>query len=968
MRSDNPHRTLLLAASIIVTAVLHGCAPHPPPVREPWLLPHAGDPVTETLSRLTLEEKIAQMIMPNAYNYYYSSESDQFVRLRRLVKDRKVGGLVFFQGDVYETAVLANRLQELSEVPLLIGSDFEWGAAMRVRRTTRFPEAMALGAAGDTLLASRMGKAVAAEARAIGVQQVYAPVADVNSDPDNPVINTRSFGEDPQRVADLAGAFASGLSSGGVLATAKHFPGHGGTQADSHIDLPVVGGTRERLDSVELLPFRALIRRGIGSVMVAHLAVPALEPRRSLPATLSAAIVSGLLEHDLGFSGLTVTDAMTMGAVVRTYGTDSAAVRAVEAGDDMLLMVEDEDRVVDAVAGAVRTGRISEERIDRSVKKILEVKRSLGLFEQRTVDLTGIPEAVATPEHLSLAKEIARASTTVLKNDGVLPIEQFGPRRVLALTVSDAENYRTEIQRPTSPWPNEPVGDYFTMQVRRRYNGVQTAVIDPSCDSLDAAAVLRKASASDLILCAVFSRARSGSGKMGLPREVSGVLAPVMGLGKPVVVIAMGSPYVLTSFPGAAAYMCSYSDCEASTEAAVEVLFGEAASSGRLPVTIPGMFSRGTGIGIGQSALRQDAPESAGFDRGRLSAVDSVVTAAIRDSAFPGAQVVVGKDGVIVYSKAFGTFRYGQPAEKVNRSTMYDLASVTKVIATTPAIMRLYDEGRIALDDPVARYIPQFANRGKGAVTIRNLLVHDGGLPAFKRLFLTCRSPEEVLDSVYNTEMIYTPGDSTVYSDFDFITLGKIVERASGVALDAYADSVFFRPLGMRRTMYNPPRRLWENVAPSEYDSLFRRQLVRGVVHDENAYALGGVSGHAGLFSTASDLAVYLQMLMNGGNYGGRGYLRPETVRRFIARQAPKSSRALGWDTKSTSGYSSAGSLMGERTYGHTGFTGTSVWADPERKIFVILLTNRVYPTRDNQKISKIRPALHDAVIRALNQ
>ena len=430
--------------------------------------------------------------------------------------------------------------------------------------------------------------------------------------------------------------------------------------------------------------------------------------------------------------------------------------------------------------------------------------------------------------------------------------------------------------------------------------------------------------------------------------------------------IAMGSPYVLTAFPNASAYLCTYSDAEPVTDATIETLFGEIPSRGKLPVTIPGMFPYGSGIDLPQAVVRKDVPESVGFKHDSLSRVDSVVSRAIRDSAFPGAQVLVAKDGAIIYNKSFGSLEYDGASPRVSGTTMYDIASMTKVISTTYALMRLYDEGLIHLDDPVTNYIPEFGNHGKEKITVRNLLVHNGGLPPFKRLYLTCRSPEQVLDSVYQTEMIYNTGDSTVYSDFDFILLGKIIEKISGKRLDRYVDSVFFRPLGMTRTMFNPPNALWGGIAPTEYDSVLRKQLVQGVVHDENAYALGGVSGHAGLFSTASDLAVIIQMILNGGSYGGKQYIKPETVRLFTSKQDSRSTRALGWDTKTMNGYSSAGSLFGPHTFGHTGFTGTSVWVDPEKKIFVIFLTNRVYPTRSNTRIMQVRPAVHDAVMKAL--
>lgn len=903
--------------------------------------------------------------MCRAYGYYYSAGSDENRRLERLVRVRRVGGLIFFQGDVYETASLVNRFQELADVPLLIASDFEWGTAMRIRRGTRFPEAMAVGATRDTMLARELGKSVGQEARAMGFGIDFAPVADVNVNPDNPVINTRSFGEDPLLVADMACAFAGGLQSTGVLATGKHFPGHGDTQVDSHLDLPRINVTRARMDSVELYPFRRLIRSGISSIMIAHLEVPAYEDQRTLPATLSRSIVHGLLEDKLHFNGLVVTDAMDMGALVHGFGADSSAIKAVDAGVDILLIPVDEDRAVDALVNAVRTGRIPEERIDRSIRKILGCKWSLGLATKRTVDLDKIPDFVGTPEHLGLARQIARNSITVLKNDSVLPLVRFGKGRILNVTVADADQYRTEINRPSVQWPNEPVGDYFNAQLRKRYGNLQTVRIDPRSNALDFDTVGILANRADVIICSIYSKARSGSGQFGLTPALIGCVESILSLKKPTVLVAMGSPYVLGAFFEAPCCVCSYSDAEASTEATAEILFGEVPSRGKLPVTIPDKFPYGTGLELAREVVRYDLPESAGFSSDSLARLDSIMAKAIADSAFPGGQLLVSRDGAIVYNKAFGSLEYGGNSQRVNAGTLYDLASLTKVIATTSALMKLYEEGEVGLDDPVVKYVPEFGNHGKEKISIRNLLLHDGGLPPFKRLYLTCTSPEQALDSVYQTELIYPPGDSTAYSDFDFIVLGKVIERISGTTLDSFADSVFFGPLGMTKTAFRPEG-LFNNIAPTEFDTVLRKQLVRGVVHDENAYLLGGVAGHAGLFSTASDLAVFMQMLMNGGNYGGKRYLKPETVSLFTLKQNQKSTRALGWDTKTVNGYSTAGSLFSERSFGHTGFTGTSIWADPGRKVVAILLTNRVYPTRANNNIVQVRPHVHDAIIRAL--
>ena len=950
-------------AILIAFLVLAGCAPREsekPGTRAlaPW--------VQETLRRLSLQEKINQMIMPRGFGYYASSESDESRRVDLLIKDRKFGGLIFFQGDVLETANRINELQRESDIPLLIGGDFEWGTAMRIRRGTRFPEAMAIGATRDSALAFQIGRTIAEESRALGVQVDFAPVADVNVNPDNPVINTRSFGENPQLVATMASAYALGLRSGGVLSVGKHFPGHGDTQTDSHLNLPLIPLPRTRLDSVELVPFKRLIGEGIDGIMAAHIEVPSLQNGLHMPASLSPSVIAGLLQKDLGFSGLVFTDAMDMGALVNSYGSDSAAVRAVQAGADILIMPPDPEAASNALNRAVLSGKISPARIDQSVEKILSAKFRIGLSEHREINLDSIYNSVETPDHLALAKRCARESITLLRDSSILPLERFGKKKLLCALVADAENYRTEINRPSTPWTNEPVGDYFMAQLKKRYFNAQGVHIDPTVNDLDVGALVEAAAKSDIILCPIWSKARSGSGQFGLPPNIVGAIDTLCTLDKPVVMIAMGSPYVLESFPQASTYLCSYSDCEASTEATVEALFGEIPTPGKLPVGIPQMFSFGTGVDRGQSVLRRDSPESVGMESEGLAAVDSIVTQAIRDSAFPGAQVLVAKDGAVVYEKSFGRQQYSPGTPQITASTMYDLASLTKVVATTPAVMRLLDEEKLHLDDPVVRYIPEFGNHGKEGITIRNLLLHNAGLPPFKQLFLTCTSPAEVLDSVYQTEMIYKTGDSTVYSDFDFILLGKIVERISGVTLDHYVDSVFYRPLHMSRTMFNPPFSSRSSVAPTEYDSVYRKQLVQGFVHDENAYALGGVSGHAGLFSTASDLAVLTQMFLNQGSYGGVQYLRPETVKLFTTRQAENSSRALGWDTKTMNGYSSAGTLMGKTTYGHTGFTGTSIWIEPEKNIFVILLTNRVYPTRLNMRIAHIRPLVHDAVMRSI--
>jgi beta-N-acetylhexosaminidase len=980
MRSVDTGRRLAGILVLLPLLLASGCGPSRPPAggarEEPLPAESAVPPVEmfsappsgwvdEMLGEMTPEEKVAQMVFVRAYGYFQNDSTPRMRRLFELVEQRHVGGICLFQGEIHTSALLINRLQEMSKVPLLVSADFEWGMAMRLRRSTRFPEAMALGATRDTSLAFAMGRTIGREARSVGVDQVYAPVADVNNNPANPVINTRSFGENPSLVASMATAVASGIQSEGVLATAKHFPGHGDTDVDSHLGLPFMRQSRGRLDSVELVPFRALVRAGVASVMVAHAAVPSLGGRTGLPATLSPEAIDSLLVGSMGFRGLVVTDAMDMAGLTQNFGPDSAAVLAVEAGADVLLLPADEERSIDALLAALRRGRISTERIDRSVRKILEAKEWTGLRERRTVDPSVSSSVVADEGSVRLAREIARASVTLLKNDRVLPLGT-GKGRVLNVIVTDIEDYRTEINRPDVPWPNERAGEYYAGLLRGRWNATQSVRVDPSTTPAVLDSLAKRCASAATVVVSVFSRARSASGKLGLPQPLLDGVGKMIASNPRTVVVSFGSPYVLSALPGAAAYLCAYSDAEPSVEAAAEVLFGEIPARGRLPVTIPEMFPYGSGIITDQLTLRRDDPEEAGIDDASLARIDSTVLAAIADSAFPCAQLVAVRENAIVIDRTYGRLTYDPDAPDATGTNLFDLASMTKVAATTAAVMKLFDEGKLGLDDRASRFIPQLDSGEKSAITVEQLLTHRAGFPPFRNYFLTCSTPGQLLDSVYRTPLIAKPGDTTVYSDFGFIVLGKIVEAVSGVTLDRYVDSVFYSPLGMTHTMFLPPAEMRDSTVPTEYDSLFRHQLVRGAVHDENAYALGGVSGHAGLFSTASDLAVYMQMLMNGGTYAGVRYLRPQTVSLFTGRRDTSQERGLGWDFVSASGYTSAGRFFGPLSYGHTGFTGTSVWADPGKKIFIILLTNRVYPTRNNQKIRNVRPAVYDAVMRAL--
>ena len=962
--------TILIFAGLACTPTRDttSARPAPPPILRPhlpaWSAPSSW--VDSTLASMSLAEKVGQVIMAPAYGHYLSTDTDEMQDVVAAVTSRHLGGIIMFQGDVYEEAIAINTLQRRARIPLLVSGDFERGLAMRVRRGTYFPDAMAIGATRNTAYAYAAGKAIAEEGRAIGVHQNYAPVADINTNPLNPVINTRAFSDDPGLVSDMVDAFVRGTNDGGMISTVKHFPGHGGTEIDSHLDLPTVTSSLAGLQQVELVPFERAIKAGALSVMVAHLAVPAIDPTQGLPASLSFPVITGLLKSTLGFRGLVVTDAMEMQGITRGFSVSDAVVRSFNAGVDLMLMPGDDDVAVTALMEAVTSGTIPASRLDDAVRKILVAKQWLGLDTARTVDLSRIPAIVGNDAHRLLARTIARDAITVLRNDGsLLPLKPFGKQRVIAFCLNDTEDNIVPVNRPGNPWPSEPAGTYFGILLRRHGIDAQVFRLSPSLTDQQSDSMISRAAGADIILLPVLVKVRTGTGTIGLPRALERFVSRLAALKKPTGVVSFGNPYLAAGFTRPGAVLCAYADAEPLTEAAVEALCGEVEVHGALPVTIGPSYPFGAGLHLPKVNLREDDPSVAGFDPAKLDETSRIITAAIRDSAFPSAQLVVMKDGIVALNKAYGTLTYDVRSRETNTSTMYDLASLTKVIATTSATMRLIDQGVLHLDDTVARFIPAFREGQKSVITIRHLLTHTSGMAPFLKLWDICTTPEQTLDTIYHAPLIAAPGDTTVYSDLGVITLGKIIEQLTGESLDAYVRRTFFIPLGMNNTMFTPPEELWPNVAPTEFDAEWRKRLVQGTVHDERSALLGGVAGHAGLFSTARDLATFMAMLLNGGTYGGTRYLQDSTVALFTRRQSPRSTRALGWDTRSEHG-SSAGDLFSMHSFGHTGFTGTSVWADPERHLVVILLANRVYPTRANTKIFRVRPAVANAVVQAL--
>ena len=929
------------------------------------LSPGASAWVESMLRTMTVDEKIGQLLFTTYHGSLTATDSEAYRQLAHHVQDLHVGGFIVIthgsplgivKSQAYPTALLANQMQAKSKLPLLIGADFERGTAMRYDEGTSFPTAMAVAAAGNPKDAYTMGKITALEARATGVQWIYAPDSDVNNNPGNPIINTRSFGENPQRVAEFVSAFVKGVEDNGGLSTAKHFPGHGDTAADSHIDLPVIPANRERLEHLELVPFRAAISSGVGSIMTGHLSVPAMEPDPNTPATLSPKILHGLLRQELGFHGLIVTDAMDMGGITVRFSPGEAAVRAVAAGADCLLMPPVPDAAFESLQGAVKSGRISKERLDESVRRILQAKARLGLNTSRLVDVNALNHKFGSDVWQKEAQEISDRGVTLLRDaPRRLPLDGSKSSRALLLAFyADPE-----------PYP----GEDLERELRSRFDSVTTLRADTRFVN---AGILKLPSADsyDVAIIAFFVRVSDRKGNVDVPAEQGALAEQVYKTGKPVITVGLGSPYLIERFPQAETWLAAFGISEVAQISVARALFGEIPVRGHLPVTVPGVnLKAGFGIEVPANPMTLQPMEAR--EDSQLRPAYEVVEKAIKDKATPGATLAVGFRGKVAIH-AFGKLSYEAKSPAVKPTTMYDIASLTKVVATTTLVAKLA-EGDFAvpldLDAKVERYLPEWASgpqpEWRHRVTVRHLLTHTSGLPPFKEYWRTSKSKQDTLTKIFAEPLEYEPGTKEVYSDLGIILMAEIIERLTGRKLDDLANSFIFSPLGMKDSMYKPPKKLWPTIAPTEIDNNYRHRLIQGEVHDENAFAIGGVSGHAGVFSAAPDLAAFCQMLLNGGVYAHQRILRRGTVAQFTTpQQLSGGTRTLGWAVPTPGGLS--GNYFSAHSYGHTGFTGTSIWIDPDRQLFVVFLTNRVHPTRENQKIQQVRRDLHDAVMQAL--
>lgn len=995
---------------------------------------HCDAWVDSVLRRMSLRERIGQLFI-----YTIAPQQDKANRalLRKVVEEYKVGGLLFSGGVLHNQVALTNEAQEMADVPLMITFDGEWGLAMRLKETPSFPRNMVLGCIREDSLLYAYGREVARQCREIGVQVNFAPVADININPNNPVINTRSFGESPENVSAKVIAYARGLEDGGVLSVCKHFPGHGDTDVDSHKALPLLPFTRERLDAVELYPFKRAVQAGLSGMMVGHLEVPALEPARGVPSSLSRNVVQGLLADELQFRGLIFTDALAMQGV---SNKPNVCLQALLAGNDLLLVPRRLKEEVETIVEAVKNGVLSEKEIEAKCRKVLTYKYALQLHRKPFVRMSGLEQRLTTPYTSELISRLKEASVTLLRNtERVLPLDK-GLKNVAVLHVGDKHSISPLLQTLT------------------RYATPTVIPLEKDLSPVARESLRKKLSNYDRVLVCI-----SGQ-QLAAYKSFFDEFTPSV----PVVYLFFTPGKQLLSFEKAmrrssTVMLAHTADAEVQRHVA-KILYGEAAVEGRLSASIGKLFATGEGVSLTPHTSPLFVPEEYGMSSRILSRIDTIAREGIEKGAYPGCQIVILKDGKEMYAKAFGTHTgvTNGASTVYNRSVhmtdVYDTASLTKMAATLLAVMKLYDKGLLNLTDRASYYLPWLKDTDKKNITIRQLLLHESGLPATILFYREAIDEESYPDRLFsqradalhnvrigaktwanpnfnfrdglisNTKtkqctlevckgmwlhgdfkdeyirkIVETPLGSRRYrySCVGFILLQQIVEARTGMPMDEFLQKEFYLPMSLTRTGYLPLRsggntvkalhdaptvkalpapyvdgRTYaiaeEDIVPSANDPFLRKSLLRGYVHDETAAFLGGVSGNAGLFSNALDVAQICQLILNGGVLNGKRYLSKETCRLFTSTVSAISRRGLGFDKPDTSNpdRSPCAPSAPAEVYGHTGFTGTCAWVDPVNALVYVFLCNRLYPEVWNTTLmtENIRTRIQEAMYESLQK
>jgi beta-N-acetylhexosaminidase len=937
-------------------------------------------PVTESASRwvdsiynvMTDDERIGQLFMIRAH----SDKGEDHVReVAKFINTYHVGGLCFFQGTPEKQASLTNYYQTLSSrVPLMVSMDAEWGLGMRLKETTvSYPRQLGLGAIQDNTLIYDMGKEIARQCRRLGVHVNFAPDADINNNANNPVINTRSFGENRYNVLAKSAMYMRGMQDNNVMACAKHFPGHGDTDTDSHFDLPQVNYGMERLEEVELFPFKSLAQHGIQSMMIAHLSVPSIDATANLPTSLSRKAITELLREKMGYQGLIFTDGLEMKGVTKYFKDGEVEARAIQAGVDILLLPEDIAASFAKIKTYIQRGDIDQTQIERSVKRILHAKYRLGLMDKVRpyIDLNNLSADLNNAEAKGMKRRLTAATLTVVRNENnIFPIQDFS-KKIAVLTIG--AQLKTTFQKTIAPFGSN----------------VQLYNISKTAGPEEAARMANSLVGNDLVLIALNDLSSKPKDNYGLTEATKNLVEQIRQKTKTGVIV-FGNPYLLKHFDNIDNIIVAYDEDPITQELAAQGIAGVFGMNGKMPVTASPRSNYKDGVEtLNLGRFTYDFPEAVGLKSTVLAKIDTIMDTVMRTGAAPGGVVFIAKDGKVVFEKAYGYHTY-EKMQPVAKDDIYDLASITKVAASTLTMMKLVDEGKIDVKQPMSKYLPLLKGTNKETLTVEEIMSHHAGLyawlkfylqtlttdktgtypspnyysqvqnadfsiPVTEKMFLKTGFPDSMYQQIAASNL--RENKNYKYSDLGFFLIARLIKEQTGMTEDEYVQKNFYQPMGLKNISYKP----WEKfsmsrIPPTEVDTYFRKQKIQGYVHDMGASMLGGVSGHAGLFSDARDLAALFQMLVNDGMYGGKQYISPKTIKQFATRYVYSTRRGVGFDMKELSASHLQNVCAGapETTFGHTGFTGTCVWADPENKIVYVFLSNRTFPDMDNNKMNKL--------------
>ena len=934
--------------------------------------------VDSIYGNMSLQEKVGQLFMPVVFSSDTKVATD---KIKDLINNQYVGGIIFSKGGPKRQAKLSNEYQALSKVPLLMAMDAEWGLAMCLDSTFAYPWNMTLGAISDPIIIEKIGKRIGEHTKRMGMHINFAPVVDINTNPENPIIGNRSFGENKDNVAQKSIAFTKGMQQAGILANAKHFPGHGDTDQDSHKTLPTIGFSRERIEDIELYPYKRLIQEGLSSVMVAHLNVPALEQRMDYPSSLSKSIVTDLLKGKLGFNGLIFTDALNMKGASDFQEPGEIDLAAFLAGNDVLLIPEDIPKAHELLVNAYREEVVTEGRLALSVKKILYAKYKVGLNNYQPVNSFNITEDLNTALDDVLYEEaMANALTVIKNNEDILPIKNLKDNKIAYVNFGDAS------------------GKAFLSQMRK-YAKVDWI----KAKSLDS--YIQKLKKYDRVIIG-FHKSNENPWKSYKLTQKELVWIYEIARTSKVILDVFAMPYALLDLKTSANFegiLMSYQNSKISQELSAQLIFGARGASGHLPVSIGEDFPVNTGIEtLPLRRLQYGTPESVGVSSFKLKKIDSIAKIGLWGDMMPGAQILVARKGKVIYQKNFGHHTQSKK-NSVKDNDIYDVASLTKILATTPMVMQLFDRDVLTMDTKLPEMLPEYKNSNKRNISLKQMLSHYARLKAWIPFY------KYTLDSVTNKPASeyyskVSEGDFTIkvaddlymrkdykdsiferikeselrkrlrykYSDLPYYLLKKYLEEFHGTTLDKLVQRNLYESLGATQTTYLPLEKFSKaDIVPTEEDNYFRMQKVHGYVHDQGSAMLGGVSGHAGIFSNSNDVAKIMQMYLWEGFYGGKRYFSPETMQAFNTCYYCDNDvrRGVGFDKPQLGESGPTCGCVSMTSFGHSGFTGTFTWADPEEEIVYVFLSNRTYPNADNRKIigsnlrSNIQEVIYEAII-----